>query len=99
MYLELFELVGLLVLGSLIGSAYFGELYLTIKRLPDSRRPEILVLVSFLVRIGVTGFIFYLLIADGEWQRLPIALIGFILARIVITRWLGTPQPRTDSAG
>jgi len=42
-------------------------------------------LASFVVRMAVTVAGFYF-VGDGHWQRLLAALLGFVVARIVVTR-------------
>jgi F1F0 ATPase subunit 2 len=76
-----------LIVGVGLGLFYFGTLWLTLKYLPKIRRPELLTLGGFFIRMAITLFGFYL-IMGGRWERLLIALGGFILARIFLTRRL-----------
>jgi len=74
--------------GLALGAFYFITLWRTVKGLPDTPRPVRLILGSFVLRMAVVlpGFYFVMV---GEWQRLAIALIGFILMRMFLTRRLG----------
>jgi F1F0 ATPase subunit 2 len=83
------------IAGMALGLFYFGTLWLTLRYLPKARRPEILTLGGFFVRTAITLFGFYL-IMGGRWERLLIAFVGFILARIFITRRL-RPGDATSS--
>jgi F1F0 ATPase subunit 2 len=68
-----------------LGAFYFIALWRTVRKLPDTPRPLRLMLGSFVVRIAVVlpGFYF---VMSGHWERLVMALIGFIVARKVLTR-------------
>jgi F1F0 ATPase subunit 2 len=78
--------VGLALLGgAAIGVGYFGGLWLTVRRLPQSSRPVLVAFASFVVRAGlaVGGFV---LLAGGDALRLLVALLGFVAARTVVVR-------------
>ncbi len=74
--------------GLLLGLFYFGGLWLTVRKIPGSGNPGILMLGSFVVRLLVTLCGMYL-VMDGKWERLVVCLAGFLLMRIVLTRLLG----------
>ena len=75
-----------LVTGSLLGAVFFGGLWWTIQKGLLSRRPALWFLGSLLVRtsIAVAGFC---CLARGDWERLLLGLLGFAVARLVVT-WL-----------
>lgn len=66
----------------------FGGLWWTLRMLGRVRRPGMLAVVSFWVRLGVTVVGFFMLV-DGDWRRALAALAGFLLGRTVLLRWLG----------
>ena len=74
--------------GLVLGAFYFISLWRTVRKLPDTQRPLRLMLGSFAVRMAVVlpGFYF---VMSGHWERLVMALIGFILARKLLTRRYG----------
>lgn len=74
------------IAGIILGLFYFGGLWITVRQLPTTIYPVRLFIVSFLGRIVVTMFGFYL-IMDGQWQRILIGLGGFTLARIILTNF------------
>ena len=68
-----------------LGLFYFGTQWLTLQYLPKIRRPELLTLGGFFIRMGITLLGFYF-IMGGRWERLLIALGGFVLARFFLAR-------------
>jgi F1F0 ATPase subunit 2 len=81
-------LSGAFAAGLVLGAFYFVALWRTVKKLPDTHSPLRLVLGSFFLRMAVVlpGFYF---VMGGQWERLAMALIGFILMRMILTRRLG----------
>lgn len=73
------------IAGLLLGTLFFGGLWLTVKKTPAAKMPALLVLGSFIFRFGITLSGFYF-ISLGNWQRLLVCLSGFITARFVIIR-------------
>ena len=71
-----------LTTGLALGAFYFWTLWLTVRRLPVSRRPWLLSLVSFWGRMAVTLSGFYLA-TQGQWENLAACLVGFFLLRQV----------------
>ena len=74
-----------MLVGSLLGTVFFGGLWWTIQRSVGSNGPALLFGSSFLIRtfIAVAGFYF---VSQGDWRRLVACLFGFLLARIFVTR-------------
>ena len=87
---ETFILILALMAGLMLGSVFFGGLWWTVRRGVVSKQPAMLFMCSFLLRMGITvsGF---LLIGRGDWKRLLVCLIGFVMARLMVI-WL-TRQP------
>ncbi len=77
-------------MGVLLGTFYFGGLWLTIKRLPCSRQPTLLSLGSFFARSLVCILGFYLIIGSGI-EALLLSLAGFVLTKIALIRRLSLP--------
>ena len=76
--------------GVLLGVIFFGGLWWTIQRGISSKNPAILFSGSLLLRTAITIAGFYL-ISRGNWRNLMTCLFGFLLARLVLTRYLRTP--------
>lgn len=89
-------LAGLAGLG--LGLFYFGGLWLTVRQLPVSHAPALLVLGSFLGRTALTVLGFYFVMA-GRWERLLACLLGFLVMRtVLVARWKSEPA-KPDPAG
>jgi F1F0 ATPase subunit 2 len=81
-----------LIAGLGLGLFFFGGLWLTVRRIPEARRPVMLIIVSFLGRTGVSLAGFYL-VAAGHWERLLVAIAGFFVARMLLVRYGGVVEP------
>jgi F1F0 ATPase subunit 2 len=81
---EALSLVLALVTGVSLGALFFGGLWWTVSRIGSSKRPALLIFGSLLVRTSTALGGFYL-IARGHWERLLVCLLGFVLARILVT--------------
>jgi len=71
--------------GAVLGVLFFGGLWWTVRKSLASAHPALWVLGSLLLRMGLTVTGFWAL-SDGHWQRLVASLLGFVLARLVVTR-------------
>lgn len=69
---------------------FFGGLWWTIRRGFSAQRPALLFLSSLLLRTGITLTGFYL-VADSQWQRTLMCLLGFVIGRLILMRFLGPP--------
>jgi len=69
--------------GVLLGTFYFGGLWLTIKRLHCSQQPTLLSLGSFFARSLVCILGFYLIIGSGL-EALLMGLADFVLTKIAL---------------
>lgn len=85
-----------LFLGILLALFFFGGLWLTVRKGMQAKNPAAWFLLSFLLRMAVTLSGFYVIANLGEWQHLAAALLGFVLARMVMTRI--TPEPLSQAA-
>lgn len=76
-----------LLAGLLLGGVFYGGLWWTVQRGLSTTRPAVLFLTSMVVRtaLALTGFY---VASQGQWQRLLLCLAGFLVARIIITRYL-----------
>jgi F1F0 ATPase subunit 2 len=83
---ETLALILTLLAGVLLGAIFFGGLWWTIRRGVSSKQPAALFFFSLLLRTGIALAGFYV-VARGDWRRVLSCLVGFILARILVT-WL-----------
>ena len=72
--------------GALLGWLYFRALRVTVDRLPASRRPGTVLLLSLVARAVVTVAVFALIARVAQGHGLAAALLGFIGTRTVIVR-------------
>jgi F1F0 ATPase subunit 2 len=95
------ELILSFLAGSLLGAFFFGGLWWTVQRLPESRSPALLALASFVIRTAAVLGVFYLIISgfsETAWPRLAAALVGFILLRVITVSRV-RPQRRSTAQG
>ena len=82
--------------GGLLGAFFFGGLWWSVRKSLVSTKAAQWVFGSLLLRMGVTMTGFYV-VAGGDWRRMLSCLVGFILARQIVTRLTRLPeegQPR-----
>jgi len=83
--MNVFHLSIALTAGLALGGFYFGALWMTVRRLPGARRPWLLSLGSFWVRLLVTLSGFYFA-AQGRVENLALCLLGFFFMRRLLVR-------------
>jgi F1F0 ATPase subunit 2 len=83
---ETLSLVLALVTGVLLGAIFFGGLWWTIRKGVSSQRPAFWFFISLLLRMSIVLAGFYF-VSDGHWERLPLCLLGFVIARLIVTRF------------
>lgn len=76
--------------GLLLGAVFFGGLWWTVQKGVASNHPALWFLGSFIARMTIVLAGFYF-VGGGHWQRLLSCLMGFLLARLIVTR-LTRPQ-------
>jgi F1F0 ATPase subunit 2 len=87
------------VCGAALGAFFFGGLWWTVRRGVSSRHPALWFLGSTLVRTSAILLGFYLASA-GHWERLLLCLLGFVVARPIVTwvsRWPGPGRSPRDA--
>ncbi|MGD9851129.1 MAG: ATP synthase subunit I [Nitrospirales bacterium] len=99
---EMLSLVPALIAGILLGAMFFGGLWWTVRKGMSSARPARWFFGSLLFRTSLTLAGFYV-VSDGHWERLLMCLVGFTMARPIVTRLTGSDEkkpPRlTQEAG
>lgn len=90
---EFVHLIPALITGSLIGIIFFGGLWWTVNKGMTSRYAALWFTGSLVVRLSVTLAGFYW-VGHDDWQRLLACLVGFVIARVVVTRWAGSQMPQ-----
>ena len=82
---ETLTLVLVLVTGVFLGAVFFGGLWWTVQKRVSSKRSVLWFFGSLLLRTSIALAGFYL-VARGHWERLLVCLLGFVIARLVVTR-------------
>ncbi len=90
------DILPLLLAGSagiVLGTMFYGGLWLTIQKSVASSRPALWIFTSLLVRMALvlTGFYF---VAGSHWERIALCLLGFLAARGGVI-WM-TRLPKKD---
>lgn len=73
------------IAGAGLGVIFFGGLWWTVRKGMASTQPALWFFGSLLIRMGLALAGFYL-VGAGQWERLLACLLGFIAARLIITR-------------
>ena len=87
---ETLSLVPALVAGVLLGVIFFGGLWWTVRKGVSFKNPALWFLGSLLLRMSIALAGFYV-VSNGHWERLLVCLLGFLIARLVVTRFTGPP--------
>ena len=82
--------------GLLLGAIFFGGLWWTVRKGLSSRQPALWFLGSMLLRMGIALAGFYF-VGRGDWRRLIACLLGFVIARFVVT-WLTRASAENHSS-
>ena len=93
---ETLSLASAMVTGVLLGVMFFGGLWWTIRKSVSFKQPALWFFGSLLLRmsIALAGFYF---VSGGHWERLLVCLLGFVLARLIVTRFTGPPVEHHNS--
>ncbi len=89
---EALTLVLALGSGVLLGGIFFGGLWWTVKLLVSSARPALWLIGSMLLRTIVVLGGFYIFARRG-WESVLVCLLGFIIARYLVTRLTRADTP------
>jgi F1F0 ATPase subunit 2 len=86
-----------LLAGVVLGTVFFGGLWWTVRRAVSARWVALWFFASLLLRTGLVLGGFYLACGD-DWQRWLAALLGFVVARMVVTRLTRSPANIPESS-
>jgi F1F0 ATPase subunit 2 len=81
------DLILAFMVGIGTGIFYFGGLFWTVRRIPRSKNPTVLMTASFVFRTAVAVACLFL-IMGSTWQPIAVSLLGFIAIRMVIVERL-----------
>lgn len=89
-----------LVAGAVLGSFFFGTLWLAIRRAPKASRPAFLVVASYLLRLSLLAVGMYGVVRVGGAASLLAALVGLLAVRHVMVQSIAPrngPNPATHT--
>ena len=87
---EAFTLVLPFFAGIALGAIFFGGLWWTVRAGVTSAWPALWFLGSYLLRTTVTLAGFYF-VSQSDWRKLLSCLLGFALARLLVTKFTNAP--------
>jgi len=82
---EAWMLVSALLAGGLLGAFFFGGLWWTVRKGVSSPYAALWFLLSMLLRTSIVLCGFYFILGEN-WQKLLAGLLGFVIARLIVTR-------------
>jgi F1F0 ATPase subunit 2 len=88
---ETLSLMLALLTGMVLGAIFFGGLWWTVRKCVSAKQPALWFFGSGLLRMTtvLAGFYFA---AHGHWERLLVCLLGFVIARVIVTRLTRTVE-------
>jgi F1F0 ATPase subunit 2 len=91
---EPLSLVLALITGVVLGAIFFGGLWWTVRKCVSARQPALWFFGGGLLRMTLVLAGFYF-VAHGHWGRLLLCLLGFVMARVIVTRLTRTVEKPT----
>ncbi len=83
---DIFSLLPALMAGIVLGTFFFGGLWWTVRKLVTAKHVALLFVGSMLLRTSIVVLGFYFILGD-DWHKLITGLLGFVIARIIVTRF------------
>ena len=87
---EMLTLMLAWIAGGALGAFFFGGLWWTVRKAVSSQRQALWFFGSLLLRLGIALAGFYF-VSGRHWERLLACLLGFVMARLVVTRLTRPP--------
>lgn len=84
---EVLGLTAAMAEGAALGAFFFAGLWWTVRMSTMAKNVALLFLGSMLIRSAIVVLGFYFILGDN-WQRLLAGLLGFVIARIIVTRFI-----------
>ncbi len=95
---EVLTLLLVIVAGFVLGMLFFGGLWLTVQKGLSTRRSALWFMGSLVLRIAIVLAGLYV-VAGDDWKRLLLYLLGFIIARVIVTRYTARQINQHDIPG
>jgi F1F0 ATPase subunit 2 len=95
---EIIYLIFAFIAGTILGTIFFGGLWITVKKGISTKMPALLFAVSFALRTLITLGGFYY-VSAGNFTKLVVCLMGFTVARFVIKQLTKTQVEKIQIGG
>ena len=92
----MYESLWVMAAGFILGVLFYGGLWWTVSQMADFRRPALILVLSVLLRTGTALGGFHL-VAGGAWSRILLCLLGFLAARLAVTRSTRLSSPAASA--
>ena len=83
--------------GLLLGAIFFGGLWWTVRKGVSAKRPALLVSRQPAAADELSPSRASTVVGGGHWERLLACLLGFVIARLIVTRLTGPPVEHHDA--
>jgi F1F0 ATPase subunit 2 len=87
------QLLIFLALGVVVGLFNYTALWITVRRLPKTRKPEILSMGSFYIRTIIVLAVLFLT-TSMHWEKIVFFFIGFFIVRAVFIFFFKMPSTK-----
>jgi F1F0 ATPase subunit 2 len=74
--------------GMALGAFFSLNLWTTVRKMTDEQTPWHIMYGNFVLRMSAVVIGFYLVMA-GRWERMIATLLGFVVMREILVRYLG----------
>lgn len=86
------------IVGTILGAIYFGGLYFTTQKIGEVEKPTLLIVLSFILRMGLLILTFFYL-SKGGYKDMLIALVALIIVRFIMTHSINKNEPESAKRG
>ncbi len=87
-----------LLVGGFLGAVYFGGLYYSVRKMEKVKHPALLMIASFIIRMGILVGVFYY-VSKGGYKDMLFTLLGVVLVRYFIIFKTKKSIPKSDKKG
>ena len=94
---DIFFLLITMIASLILGIIFFGGLWWTIHKGLESKYPAAWFILSFIIRTSIVLVGFYFIL-DSQWERIVAAVLGFLIARLLIMQITKLPSSEAQHA-
>lgn len=86
------------LIGIGVGVIYFGGLYISTQKINEVKHPSLLMMASFVIRMGIFVAVFFYLSRSG-YKNILLALLGVMAVRFAMTFTVKRQTPNSIKRG